>query len=97
MGREIHGEADTHDEDDHADHVQVDVPEGHHAQNSDLDRDDCEENPNDANLAGDEDKDNYGHDPNAQDDTGQGLVENFSKLIKDEEKWVENLDLDGKL
>ena len=97
VGRKVHGESDTHDEDNHADHVQVDVPEGHHAKHPDLHRDDCEQNPNDANLAGDEDKDNNGHDPHTKDDTGQCLVEHFSKLIKDEEKWIENLDLDGKL
>ena len=56
VGRKVDGEANAHDEHDHADHVNVDVGERHEADDAHLDRDDGEDDPDDAHLVGDEDE-----------------------------------------
>ena len=85
MSGEVHGEANTHDEDNHADNIQVDVPEGHDAEYSNLHGDHCKYDPDDADLAGDEDEDDHGHDSDTDTDTEQGLIEHLGELVKYEE------------
>jgi hypothetical protein len=61
VGGEVDREADAHDEHDHADDVDVDVGQGHEADDAHLDRDDGEDDPDDAHLVGDEDQGDDGH------------------------------------
>ena len=89
VSREVDGEADAHDEDYHADHIKVDVPEGHDAQHSHLHRDHGEDDPDDADLAGDEDQYDNGHDANTETNTVESLIEHFSELIENVEEGIE--------
>ena len=61
VSREIHREADAHNEHDHADDVDVDVDDGHESDDAHLHRDDGEDDPDDAGLVGDEDQCDDGH------------------------------------
>ena len=69
----------AHDEVDHGDGVQVDWPEGHVAEDSQLDGDDGEGDPERADRVGDEHHGHADHDHGRDDDTldrvGQHLQE----------------------
>ena len=62
MGGEVHGEANTHDEVDHGDAVQVDAPEGHVSDDAYLDAHDADSHPERADGVGDEDQRDDAHD-----------------------------------
>ena len=60
---------DAHDQIDHGDGVEVDVPEGHEADDPHLDGDDGEGHPQRADGVGDEDEGDEHHDDSRDDHT----------------------------
>ena len=85
---EVHREPDPHDQDDHRDDVQVDPEERHHTKDADLHRDDGKDDPDDADLARDEQEDDNGHDGDAKTHADNCLIEHLRKLIENEEERV---------
>ena len=94
VGGEVHREPDPHDQDDHRDHVQVDPEVGHHPEDTDLHRDDGEDDPDDADLARDEQEDDDCHDGDAETDAAHRLIEHLRKLIEYVEEGVKQNDFE---
>ncbi|GMR51688.1 hypothetical protein PMAYCL1PPCAC_21883, partial [Pristionchus mayeri] len=54
VSRVINGETNAHDDCDHRDRVLIDTPQGHETENSQVDRPDCEGDPEGARGLGNE-------------------------------------------
>ena len=72
VGQVVHAEPDLHDQLDHADHVQVDAPEG-------------EKTVKITQTVGDEDERDNGHDEDAEENSLDGMREDFSELVEEGE------------
>lgn len=80
--REVHGETNSHDQHNHADHVQVYPGQRHEPNHTNLYRDDGEGHPDHTDLVRDEKEGNDRHTDAAGDDTADGGWEDEAELIK---------------
>ena len=90
VGREVHGEADAHDEVDEGDAVQVDVPPGHEADHAGLDAHDGEGDPKGADRVGDHEEGDDHHEHRSDQDGLDGLGHNLQVLVNVDEVGVEH-------
>ena len=87
---EVHGETNAHYQVDHGYGVEVDPPEGHKTEDTELDRHDGEGDPERAYWVGDEDEGDDEHDDGCETDTLDGVRENHQELVEVDEVGVED-------
>ena len=85
MRREVDRKPNAHDEVDHGDAVEVDAPEGHVADDADLDAEDAEGDPERADWVRDEDEGDYAHDAGGDRNRLDGDEAHQHELWADEE------------
>lgn len=86
MSGEVNGEPDAHDQVDHGQRVEVDAPQGHKAQDTQLDGDDGEGHPQGAQRIGYEDQRDDHHDHSCQRHTLDGRRKDHQKL-QPKQRW----------
>lgn len=90
MRREVDAEADAHDEIDHGDTVEIDVPQRHVTGHPELDRHDAEGDPQAAEHVGDEDEADQHHDERTEDHALDAGRPDQLELVEEHEVRMEH-------
>ena len=85
VGGRVNAEPDSHNEHNHADHIQVHLPVGHESNHTNFNRDYSEDYPEHRGPVGDEDKGDDSHGEYAEEDGLEGGGGDIKKLVKERE------------